>query len=313
MQKIIQYVRRFINDEFHPLYFGAVALFLLLSITLNYSLELPRLISGIARNRPERYFILYLIYYALPFYFCTILHAKLHDQWSLLRSKNFWILSGTALFSLAFDHTTDALIPIVISLFPPPLAYWIAMLYLNLAQAIVLFVPAAIYWYRIDRNALPLYGFTVVGFDLKPYFLILAFMAPLLFAVSFTEDFVNSYPRYHHPTAAEYLALPPIATYLPFELIYGTAFVSTEFLFRGFLTIGFGRITGSGAILPMVALYCFIHFEKPLLEAISSIAGGMALGIIAYYGRSIYGGIIAHLGVAWMMELFAFFQIGMRE
>ena len=61
--------------------------------------------------------------------------------------------------------------------------------------------------------------------------------------------------------------------------------------------------------MPMVVIYCMIHFQKPLLETVSSIFGGLLLGIIVWYGRSIYGGIIAHLGTAWMMEIAAFAQI----
>jgi membrane protease YdiL (CAAX protease family) len=53
----------------------------------------------------------------------------------------------------------------------------------------------------------------------------------------------------------------------------------------------------------MVAVYTFIHFEKPLMEAVGSAFGGLALGLITQNTRSIYGGIVLHLGVAFMMEI----------
>jgi hypothetical protein len=53
----------------------------------------------------------------------------------------------------------------------------------------------------------------------------------------------------------------------------------------------------------MAAFYCTIHFGKPLGECISSYFGGMVLGVLAYRTRSILGGLIVHLGLAWMMEL----------
>jgi membrane protease YdiL (CAAX protease family) len=52
-----------------------------------------------------------------------------------------------------------------------------------------------------------------------------------------------------------------------------------------------------------VVVYAMIHFEKPLLEAISSIVGGTVLGVISHRTRSIYGGVILHLGIAYMMEM----------
>jgi hypothetical protein len=43
-------------------------------------------------------------------------------------------------------------------------------------------------------------------------------------------------------------------------------------------------------------------------EAISSVFGGYILGILALQKGNITGGIVLHLGVAWMMELFAHVQ-----
>ena len=53
----------------------------------------------------------------------------------------------------------------------------------------------------------------------------------------------------------------------------------------------------------MAAFYCTIHFGKPLGECISSFFGGLVLGVLAARTRTIYGGLIVHLGLAWLMEL----------
>jgi membrane protease YdiL (CAAX protease family) len=87
-----------------------------------------------------------------------------------------------------------------------------------------------------------------------------------------------------------------------YEFVYGIDFVFIEFFFRGFLILALARIAGPGVILPMASFYVFIHFGKPMGETISSFFGGTLLGIIAYYSRSIAGGIIVHMGIAWMME-----------
>jgi hypothetical protein len=60
---------------------------------------------------------------------------------------------------------------------------------------------------------------------------------------------------------------------------------------------------GKAAILPMACFYCTIHFGKPLGECISSYFGGMILGIVVYHTRSIFGGLMVHLGIAWLMEI----------
>ena len=93
-----------------------------------------------------------------------------------------------------------------------------------------------------------------------------------------------------------------------YELAYGLDFVTVEFLFRGFMVIGMIGVLGRQAVLPMAVTYCFLHFGKPAGEAISSVFGGYILGVIALETRSIWGGIIVHAGIAWMMEIIAYVQ-----
>ena len=88
-----------------------------------------------------------------------------------------------------------------------------------------------------------------------------------------------------------------------YEISYGIDFLTIELFFRGFLVFAFVRYVGADAVLPMAVFYCSIHFGKPLFECISSFFGGMLLGIIAYRTQSILGGIMVHLGIAWMMEI----------
>ncbi|NNE28673.1 MAG: CPBP family intramembrane metalloprotease, partial [Saprospiraceae bacterium] len=93
--------------------------------------------------------------------------------------------------------------------------------------------------------------------------------------------------------------------FLSYEPFYLGGFMMLEWLFRGLLVIGMVKYLGHRAILPMAALYCLIHFGKPMGECISSIFGGYLLGVFAYYSRSIWGGIIVHMGIAFMMDLAA--------
>ncbi|PLX02311.1 MAG: CAAX protease family protein, partial [Marinilabiliales bacterium] len=125
---------------------------------------------------------------------------------------------------------------------------------------------------------------------------------------SFQQDFLEAYPRWPYWNAKETFGLSRPVMALIYETFYGLDFLSVELIFRGALVIGMVKIMGKDAILPMVAVYAFLHFGKPLGETISSVFGGYILGVIALYSRSILGGFILHVGVAYMMEIAAYIQ-----
>ncbi len=76
-------------------------------------------------------------------------------------------------------------------------------------------------------------------------------------------------------------------------------FFTIELFFRGFIILAFIKYGGKNVILPMAVFYCTIHFGKPVAECISSYFGGLILGAIVYNTKSIWGGLIIHLGIAW--------------
>ena len=130
----------------------------------------------------------------------------------------------------------------------------------------------------------------------------LLFMVPLITAASTQPDFLAMYPKMG---SVRFLNEGSGNGWhqLLYELSYGTDFIGIELFFRGFLVLAFAKWVGKDAILPMAVFYCTIHFGKPLGECISSFFGGMILGVLTYHTRSIIGGLIVHLGIAWLMEL----------
>ena len=146
------------------------------------------------------------------------------------------------------------------------------------------------------------------SFDVRPYLTILLIILPFISVASFENSFQTYYPTYKTNLVAEALLWPSWLPMIIYEFAYGLDFFNTEFLFRGFMVIGLAHILGRDAIIPMVAVYCFLHFGKPAGEAVSSIVGGYVLGVIAFYSKSIWGGVILHIGLAWMMELAAYLQ-----
>jgi len=146
-------------------------------------------------------------------------------------------------------------------------------------------------------------GLTTRDFRATPYFILLALMLPLVALASTRPDFLHTYPKVKNIAFITAYARPAWPWQLLYELSYGLDFLSIELFFRGLLVIGLSRYAGEKVILPMAAFYCTIHFGKPLGECISSFFGGMILGVIALRTRSILGGLIVHLGLAWLMEL----------
>ena len=187
-----------------------------------------------------------------------------------------------------------------------PFGYRLAVskLIINAAGPVLLGLPVLLFW-RLsgDSRRMPPYGFK--RSNVVPYLLLLAGMLPLLLWAAQQSDFQQTYPR------AEKLFLPAAGKYNApitgvYEMLYSLDFVITEFFFRGFLILHFMRFVGARAVIPMCVFYVVIHFDKPLAEAISSFFGGLVLGILVLESRSVWGGIIVHLGIALLMEIMGF-------
>lgn len=177
--------------------------------------------------------------------------------------------------------------------------YWNAVLYWPLKVSVITITLLLVHrWFDRDKS---FYGVTAEAFALKPYLIMLLVMIPLVAAASTQRDFLQMYPRMQK---VAYLLQPGKGwQQLLYQLSYGTDFFAIELFFRGFLILAFVRYAGKGAILPMAIFYCTIHFGKPLGECISSYFGGIILGVISYHTRTILGGFLVHVGIAWLMEL----------
>ena len=184
--------------------------------------------------------------------------------------------------------------------------YWLLVLQLP-AKLLLLFCLLFACWKSglLQGDSLPQsVGLTTKGFDARPYFLLLLLLVPIVAFAATRPDFLQFYPKVKNLAFINGYTTPVWPWKLGYELSYGLDFLSIELFFRGLLVIGLIRYAGGQAILPMAAFYCTIHFGKPLGECITSFFGGLILGVLAYRTRSILGGLIVHLGLAWMMELF---------
>jgi membrane protease YdiL (CAAX protease family) len=80
-------------------------------------------------------------------------------------------------------------------------------------------------------------------------------------------------------------------------------FFAWEWFFRGFLLNLFARRYGAIAIVVQAVPFVLMHFPKPEVEAFAAIIAGMALGIMAYRGKSFLGTWLLHWLVAISVDL----------
>lgn len=307
MRKIWDLLKRHWLADFDPRYYASIVLFLTLSLSINYFLGLENQIIDRHPSKSLR-ILWYFLLYGAAYYGAFLLMVYFKKRTEILKSRSFWLLTLLGLFLLSLDSGFPYM-PNILRLLEPNAALyrWMFSIGNNLTGFIIVTAPLIIL-NLLTKQTNKLNGLSTSGFEARPYITILLITLPVIAITSFEHSFVSYYPTYKSNLVAETLDWPHWAPMILYEFVYGIDFFNTEFLFRGFMVIGLAHILGKDAIIPMVATYCFLHFGKPPGEAISSIAGGYILGVIAFYSRSIWGGVIVHIGLAWMMELAAYLQ-----
>lgn len=246
-------------------------------------------------------------------YLIAVLLQRLFRQdTSYLTDKWFWIKAFFFLAVLVVNASSSFYYDWLwnVDWLQPGTRYFAYKIVVNLGSVLLWMIPLAVFWLFVDRGRVNgFYGLARKGFIPAPYFILLAAMIPLIAWASFQADFLSVYPTFSASRPIElFIHLSPWASTVLYQVGYALDFIGVELLFRGALVIGLARVMGKEAILPMVTVYCFLHFGKPMGECISSIFGGYILGVIAFYGRNIWGGAIVHIGIALMMEWAAILQ-----
>ena len=294
VKEIAGYIKSYYNQSDKRI-LATVTLFTALLIFFNYRFGLNHAIRKFSFPiKLLSWYGVFVVAFAVPYFLSGLFSGARY-----LRNKAFIIAMLGAPLLFSFKLTVE--LPVHFSNDANWNIYWEYILYwpfLGVLTTTVLYLA----WRWMDRDQ-PFYGCTVKGWNWKPYAGMLLLMLPLIALASQQADFQASYPKLQLVTGL----FPPGALSgwhrLLFELAYGTDFITIELFFRGFLILAFIKWVGKDAILPMACFYCSIHFGKPLGECISSYFGGLLLGIVVYHTRSIYGGLVVHLGIAWLMEL----------
>ncbi|MGG9970969.1 CPBP family intramembrane glutamic endopeptidase [Ferruginibacter sp. SUN002] len=301
MQSIIKYLREFYNREFNWLYFCIIICMLGGVIYLNYWHGLEKKYITTGKTKLQSFGLYYLLY-LVPFAIAFAIQSFFFKEIDHIKNVWFWIMLLLAPAFFSFRVNFDFHKAWMFSKWngPDRLFYFQSINWI--VRVFVVLIPVIIVWFLKDRNNQPFYGIKPLD-HLSPYLIMLAIMIPLIALASTQNDFLQTYPKAKILNDLPSNSLADKWRYLIFELSYGFDFVSIEFFFRGFLVLALAQICGTHCIIPIACFYCTIHLGKPMGEAISSFFGGMLLGIISINTGSIWGGLIVHLGIAWMMEI----------
>ena len=294
MKQIFGYIREFL-EEVNIKVLGVVSLFTGLFIFINYYFRVDDRVSDLHFHERFIYrYIIFLLAFAFPYLLYRLIADRkysAHPLFLLLLflSPAIFALKSSLNFPIHFtnDYTWNN--------------YWNHVFYWPFLLVLLMCILFVIW--KITERGRSFYGMTGKQMNWRPYFMMLLIMLPLVALASTQPDFLAMYPKLKVITRVFYAADITWWHKLIFELSYGSDFIGIELFFRGFLVLAFIKWAGKDAILPMACFYCTIHFGKPLGECISSFFGGAILGIISYHTRSIWGGLMVHLGIAWLMEL----------
>jgi hypothetical protein len=310
MKIFVKYITDYFKVDFNWAVHLAVGLFLAVAIATNYSLNFYEYITVTYNHSFYSVVYLFLIYMVGFLGVSLILSLFLPSDKKIILNKKYLIFGGIGIFFLALDGSYY-LMDFTTSLYNtnPFVAAWQRACVSNLSSLITVIIPLYFIYFGVRYFKPEWYGLRLNNAKVLPYFWLILGMIPLIYLASFQPDFLETYPTYTDNYEYRFLETEQWKTVGLYELTYGFDFLSVELFFRGFMVIALSRFVGKEAILPMVVVYCFLHFGKPMGEAISSIFGGYILGIFAYSSRNIYGGLIAHLGVAWGMEYLAYLNL----
>jgi membrane protease YdiL (CAAX protease family) len=170
-------------------------------------------------------------------------------------------------------------------------AGWRVLGYVVLPALLLLCIPGV----RIRDQHLSLRGFFK---HLWVYVVLFALVFPAVVLASRTAAFEHTYPFYKWANRSR-------TDLWSWEAMYVAQFLSLEFFFRGVMLQSLRKLVGSNAIFFMIVPYCMIHYGKPMPETLGAIGAGLILGTLAMRTRSIWGGVMIHVGVAVSMDVLA--------
>lgn len=127
-------------------------------------------------------------------------------------------------------------------------------------------------------------------------------MIPIIIIASRGSDFDRVYPLFNIMRRGGW-------TFVIYQFYFLLFFIAWEYLFRGFMLFSFARHLKNPfiAVSLQAVIFTFAHLGKPEIETISSLFGGLILGIIIYRLKNIWPAVIVHFAIALTMDIMSVF------
>jgi len=307
----------FVRADFKPLPYIYALTIITLSIVVAYCTDFGiAIVRGIAPFPYEYRYINSILMYSGLYFLVAVPMLIMQGKYRSINKWHFYLKGFALTAMIGFTDMFSWLYYLDLSQFNYREQHYISYMLWGI-KGLVFQLPVLILlrlW--VDRKVKGLYGICRGNHHIKAYMWLYLMVLPILIVTAFTPDFLSFYPIGKPQYLAENTALtseglfgfPIWANLLAFQLVYISSFFMVELVFRGAFVIGMGTAIARSTVLPMVAVYVALHFGKPVLETISAIFGGFALGALAYQSKHIWGGVIIHMGIAFAIEVIRLLQ-----
>ncbi len=179
-----------------------------------------------------------------------------------------------------------------------PNVYLYEYLYWFVSDFITLFLLSILIIKFVLKEEIQEYGLRIgdykAGLQFSAIFLVVMIM--IIWFISAAPDFADKYPHLQSTKNS----WKEFYIYEAGMLLY---MISWEFIWRGFMLFGLKEKFGYYSVLIQMIPFVILHNGKPIPETFGAIAGGIALGILAFRTNSIYYCIITHIGVMYSIDL----------
>ena len=189
MKTIYGYLTEYLKEHFQfKLYFFTTLLVAIL-LWINFSLDLEDNHTDTIPNGYLRWFF-FILLQGIPYYLVCMLVVLFTKKQSWIKRKEFWLISLFGIVILGLDRSNillEFLIEDITNIYN--YAFYRRILGNLIGFLTILFPMWLLYYFVLKKDLNHFYGIRITGVRLKPYWVMLLIMVPLIFMASFQEDF----------------------------------------------------------------------------------------------------------------------------